>query len=457
MKSSVSKKIFAACGSLLAGNTQAATVSDWEVQPGFLMYSETGRVSVTAPMVFFKGAVSERSRVTGDIIFDSITGATPTGQAILGHASVPTVLTPTPGVSTPAPAVVAPSYTPPVTVTSPSRALKPQRSTIPTMQKSALAASPAGVLPTAKINDQRSALSLSYEYDVTDRGRLNAGFSYSTESDYVSTGGSLSWLQDFNQRNTTVTTSVGYTSDTITPNAIDGITGIPRPMTNVGTATGQRSDNKNTVDTLIGVTQVLSKNDLLQVNLGYSNSEGYQNDPYKRISIVDNFGEIAAVYEKRPRSRSRNTVYAKLIHNFSSNILRLSYRGYSDNWDIGSDTVSAELRLPFQFGGVQAYIQPRVRFYRQTRASFYQPYLDNSLPIPDLASSDRRLADITSFTGGVEFGADVGKNSSFSVRVDRMVQNGTANPGTVPAAYAGVDQIPQLTAWSAVISYTSRF
>jgi len=448
MKSSVANKLFAACGALLASNTQAATASDWQIQPGLLLYSETDRVSVTAPMVFFNGALSERSRMSGDVIFDSITGATPTGQAILG--TVPTSQVST--ITTP-----VQSYHPVITVTSPSRALKPQRNTIKSSNKAVLAAAPSGVMPTAAINDQRSALSLSFEYDLTDTGRLNAGFNYSTESDYDSTGGSLSWLQDFNQRNTTLTASVAYTSDTITPNPIDGITGIPRPMTNTGTPTGQSSDTKNTLDALIGITQVLSKDDLLQVNLGYSNSEGYQNDPYKRISIVDDFGEIAAVYEKRPQSRSRTTLYAKFIHHFSSNVLRLSYRGYSDSWDIGSDTLAAELRLPFELAGNQLYLQPRVRFYRQTKASFYTPYLDNSRPIPVLASSDRRLADLTSFTAGLEVGVDVGNNSTFSARVERLVQNGTAHPDTTPKAYAGVDQIPQLTAWSVVISFTSRF
>jgi len=455
MKSSVSKKLFAACGALLASNTQAASLRDWQIQPGLLLYSEAGRVSVTAPMVFFNGAINERSRISGDLIFDSITGATPTGQAILGPGSTTTTASVITSSNAPG-TTPTPSYTAPVTVTSPSRALKPQRSA-QASNKAVLAAAPAGMMPTAKINDQRSAFSVAYEIDLTDTGRLRTGFSYSTESDYDSTGISLSWLQDFNQRNTTLTTSVAYTNDTITPISIDGITGIPRQMTNVGTPTGLLSDTKSTLDALIGVTQVLSKNDLLQVNLGYSNSEGYQNDPYKRISIVDNFGEISAVYEKRPRSRSRNTVYAKYIHHFTSNILRLSYRGYGDNWNIGSDTLAAELRLPFEIGGIQTYLQPRVRFYRQTRASFYLPYLDNNLPIPDLASSDRRLADLTSFTGGIEVGAEVGKNATFSIRVERLQQKGTASPETIPVAYAGVDQIPRLTAWSVVLSFISRF
>ena len=46
-------------------------------------------------------------------------------------------------------------------------------------------------------------------------------------------------------------------------------------------------DTKDVFDLVVGVTQVVSRNFLFQVNYSFSDSSGYLNDPYKILSVVD--------------------------------------------------------------------------------------------------------------------------------------------------------------------------
>ena len=49
-------------------------------------------------------------------------------------------------------------------------------------------------------------------------------------------------------------------------------------------------------DALIGVTQVLSRRSLLEVAYSYSQVDGYQNDPYKTLSVVDPVTGVPSVF-----------------------------------------------------------------------------------------------------------------------------------------------------------------
>ena len=50
---------------------------------------------------------------------------------------------------------------------------------------------------------------------------------------------------------------------------------------------GDSSDSRNIIDLLFGVTQVIDRSSLFQVNLTLSESDGYMTDPYKIVSLVD--------------------------------------------------------------------------------------------------------------------------------------------------------------------------
>jgi len=89
-------------------------------------------------------------------------------------------------------------------------------------------------------------------------GTMTVGISHSGENDYISRGVSLLATRATEDKNTTWTAGVGLNRDVINPSN--------RIVFN---------ETKRGTDFILGVTQVMSMNDIVQVNLGYFNGRGY--------------------------------------------------------------------------------------------------------------------------------------------------------------------------------------
>ena len=145
----------------------------------------------------------------------------------------------------------------------------------------------AGELPLDDtFHDTRVALTAGWQQPAGEKGLLSVGLSASKEYDYLHTGLNASYAHDFNNRNTTVSAGFAYASDSIEP-----VGGAPVPFTemrdvgDVGNRVGDQ--DKDVLDFILGVTQVVSRNLLVQVNYSFSRAEGYLNNPYKVLSLVD--------------------------------------------------------------------------------------------------------------------------------------------------------------------------
>ena len=133
---------------------------------------------------------------------------------------------------------------------------------------------------------------------------------------------------------------------------------------------------------LVGVTQVLGRQTIAQLNFSRSQSDGYQTDPYKIISIVDPVtGDLAPgpdpgsglyLYENRPSSRTKDSLFGMLKRDFGGNVLDASYRVMTDDWGVDSHTLDMHFRWRFS---PDKFLQPHVRFYSQTAATFYHTVL----------------------------------------------------------------------------------
>ena len=78
--------------------------------------------------------------------------------------------------------------------------------------------------------------------------------------------------------------------------------------------------------------------------------------------------------------------------------------------------------------GRRLYIEPNVRWYQQTAASFFHYFLVKGAPLPAYATSDPRLGQFTSLTYGVKVGFNVGGNLEFYLRGEYYQQNGNGHP-----------------------------
>ena len=105
-------------------------------------------------------------------------------------------------------------------------------------------------------------------------------------------------------------------------------------------------------DLLLGVTQILDRDTLFQFNHGVGSSSGYANDPCKFVSVVDAAsGEtVDYLYEERPDSRFRQTLFGRVKYNLTGDVADVSYRYLNDDWDVSSHTLEMTYRFNLHDG-----------------------------------------------------------------------------------------------------------
>jgi hypothetical protein len=236
-----------------------------------------------------------------------------------------------------------------------------------------------------------------------ERGSVTVGAAYSTEHDYVSRALSLQGSYESEDRNTTWSAGIGHSDDKIDP--------VNHIVTN---------ERKRTTNFLLGVTQVLTVNDVAQLTLGYDDGSGYFSDPYK-------------AFDNRPRSRTETTLLARWNHHIAATdgTTRLSYRYYRDSFGIRGHTLGAEYVQPLSDGWT---LTPEVRLYTQSAASFYyDPVYDSKLGAPfppgyngtGYMSADQRLSGFGAVTLGLKASKQIDKLWSVDAKVSAYQQRGS--------------------------------
>jgi hypothetical protein len=376
-----------------------------EVQASFGYYTEKDRINVLKGVIDYKRLLDTNKNISARFSIDSLTGASPNGAIASKN---------------------------PQTFSSPSG-------------KSADYID-SNEIPTAKFEDTRFAFSTNYEHQYTSNFRYNVGGALSTETDYLSLSLNSGLTLDFNNKNTSISFLNSFSHDTITA---EGDIPIPYEYMNNPTCKNKQSNNpinskdhddedctfisppsipytdtkttqakhKNTNDLVLGATQIINKWSLMQLNYFTSISNGYHNDPYKVVSVVDSSGNplvrdpntnlSTVIYENRPNHRIKQGIYTEYKATiFTDNIPSISYRYAFDDWGIKSNTVELKYYKPIS---KKYFIQPYLRYYNQTSASFYTPYLTedqatDAIKNHQYISSDYRLSQMQSYSVAFEFG-----------------------------------------------------
>jgi hypothetical protein len=313
--------------------------------------------------------------------------------------------------------------------------------------------------------DTRFAGTVSWTQPLARLYTFSAGLGYSNEYDYSHIGANLSLARDFNKRNTTVFVGAAWSQDDIDP-----VGGAPIPlsqMLDVGDQSNKLgTDSKDVLDLLVGVTQVLGRNTVLRVNYSLSDSSGYLNDPYKIVSVVDPLtGDTILrtpvagagpsgvyLYESRPESRLKHSVYSELKHAFGAPVLHLGYRFMTDDWGIDSQTLDARLRWPL---GASYFVEPQLRYYMQSEADFYRSSLRAGEPLPEYASADFRLGSFDAVTVGLKFGGVTHQGNEWNTRLEYYMQSGEVPSEQIIGNQALREQVPDLSAL--IMQFTYKF
>jgi len=428
-KTAIAASLASATCSLLgtpaATPVQAQEEPGWDLNTALLYYGENDdRVQdVSLNLQAIRSFIDDRLLTLG-LAVDTLTGATPSG-------AIP--------------------FDGPQTFTRPSA-----RSTYTV---------PANTIPLDdSFLDTRVAANASWQQPLGRLYSISAGVSASNEYDYTHMGVNAKLSRDFNKRNTTVSAGFAIAMDDISP-----VGGAPVPLSQMlgeddrSNKTGDES--KDVLDFVLGVTQVVSRNLLVQFNYSYSNATGYLNDPYKILSVVDGTtGDPVPLvsipdddrpshlyrYENRPDERTKHSIYGQAKYYMGGKVLDLSYRYMTDDWEIDSHTVDARLRWPVSDS---SYLEPHVRFYTQTAADFYRISLVDGDPLPSFASADYRLGEFDAVTVGMKYGWQLRSGHEMSVRLEYYMQDGDAPAGQVIGNQASQDLYPDLDAIIAQFSY----
>jgi hypothetical protein len=123
--------------------------------------------------------------------------------------------------------------------------------------------------------------------------------------------------------------------------------------------------------------------------------------------------------------------------------LQVGYRFSTDDWKVDSHTLESRLRLPL---GESSYLEPHVRYYQQTAASFYRYSLANAAPLPQFASADARLSDMNAITAGLKYGHITAGGNEWNARLE-FYQQKTKAPGEfLIGSQLGNTQMPDFNA-----------
>ncbi len=160
------------------------------------------------------------------------------------------------------------------------------------------------------------------------------------------------------------------------------------------------SEDVNRQQYRLGLSQILTRNLLLDLGFETVADEGYLNNPYRSVRYLDAASGKGYSYEpeKYPRTRTSNAMAVRLLYHLP---IRASvhgeYRLFDDSWGITANHI--------QIGYTHAYrnnwiFDLKYRVYTQTKADFYAdlfPYSQSQ----NFYGRDKEISSFSSQTFGI--------------------------------------------------------
>ena len=248
--------------------------------------------------------------------------------------------------------------------------------------------------------EERTELSGGVDY-MHGNSIMSLSYTNSTENDYEANTASFGISMDMFGNMTTV--SLGYSR------------GWDTVMMNVPNSTfSEDADRQNYK---LGLTQVITKDMLLELNYEGITDEGYLNNPYRSVRWFDgiNSGTDPEMY---PNTRTSSAVAIRSIYYLPYRAaISGEYRFFADTWGIDAHNIKLGYTHPLTGGWI---LEGNYRFYTQTAADFYSDLFDFS-GAQNFMARDKELSTFTSHTIGIKLSYDFIKNGW------RSIDKGTVN------------------------------
>jgi Protein of unknown function (DUF3570) len=262
----------------------------------------------------------------------------------------------------------------------------------------------------SQYRERREQKSLSLDY-LHGKSTWSLGYINSTENDYTASTFSLGVSQDMFGDLTTV--SFGYAQGK------DHISRMVKVSDNPFVKIRDPAFAKQVQrrDYRVGVTQVLTRNMLLSINLETVTEQGYLQNPYRFMRYENPLGGYLRAAEVFPHTRTSTAASGLLKYYLPWRAaIDGQYRYYTDTWGITAHTMGIEYTQPVG----NWVLSGSYRFYRQGAANFFSdlfPYANAQ----NFMARDKETSALRSNTLGA------GVAYQFPVNWASWLKKGTAN------------------------------
>ena len=240
----------------------------------------------------------------------------------------------------------------------------------------------------SRYSETRTEYSLAADY-LYDKTIISGGITSSDENDYQANSSYLAVSQDFFGDLSTLSMSYGRGNDTVMQNGNDSF-----------------EDDVDRQNFRLGLSQVASKNLLLNFNFETITEEGYLNNPYRSYRFIDpandfdNPTNYLTALEVYPHTRTSDAFALSASYFLSYRAaIKGEYRYFTDDWEISADTFQLSYTHPLKEDWI---LDIHYRSYSQSSAYFYSDLFDfQSADEKDFRARDKELSDLNSQTIGL--------------------------------------------------------
>jgi hypothetical protein len=235
-----------------------------------------------------------------------------------------------------------------------------------------LAGDPVVVMTGASISDARTDFLGSVSF-IGEKSRTALTGGASIEDDYSAINFGFSREKDLNEKATTFSWGVGFSTDEIDP-------------TDTSFNPNPTKHSKKTGSFSMGFAQVIDRASVAQTSLTLQYADGFLSDPYKLVSSGGvNFAD------RRPGTRTQIAWLSRYRRHFerARGSVHADYQLNWDTWGVLANML--ELGWHQELFEIVT-LAPSLRYYSQSKADFYAPYFAAGLTPTQDASSDYRLS-----------------------------------------------------------------
>ena len=242
-------------------------------------------------------------------------------------------------------------------------------------------------------DDIRYAPTLMATYDDGENTLTFGGY-YSSEVDYEGKAVFVNFVKQLNEQNTALGIGFSQSFDKWKP-VFDRA--LPK-------------DNRDETKLDLSINQLITPTFSVQGVYSFMYSQGFLSSPYHYV-LQDNI----AKFENYPDTRTGHAFALKGVYLINKdNAMNLSYRYYTDDWDIKSHTINVEELHDFSKKFTSGI---RLRYYTQTASNFVKDIGTYTLS-DNYFAVDYRMSSFNSFDIGVPFIYHLNAGDKITASVD---------------------------------------